>query len=95
MDRTAELLHSVKTIFIADVLGPKEDLDLSTILKTKKFALMVDETTDRNTNKQLVILVRVFTEGTIRTKFLDMPICNLATAADLFAAIDNCFKYVK
>lgn len=80
--------------FVLEVLGPNEDKEITKLLQEKKFALMVDETTDRNTDKQLAILVRVVDGDRVRTKFLDMPICNLSTAADLFHAIDNCFKYV-
>lgn len=88
MDRTVELIVVVIAMqillnnnilhqyihCIAEVLGPKEDADLSELLRTRQFSLMVDETTDRNAEKQLVILVRVLTEGSIKTKFLDMPI---------------------
>lgn len=53
---------------------------------------MVDETTDRKTDKQLVILVRLVDEGKISTRFLDMPICNLGTAEDIFHTIDKVFR---
>ena len=52
---------------------------------------MVDETTDRNVDKQLVILARVFVNNDVVTKFIHMPICNLSTAEDLFGAIDKVF----
>ena len=57
-----------------------------------KFALMVDKSTDKNCEKQLVILVRVADGDGISTKFLDMPTCNLSKAEDLFQAIDQCFR---
>lgn len=80
-----------KCMFI-EVLGPQQERRLVDILKSQKFSLMVDESTDRNTDKQLVILARVFTDGGVSNKFIDMPVCNLGTAADIFGVIDRCFR---
>ena len=55
---------------------------------------MVDETIDRGTDKQFVILARVENdrEGKITTMFIDMPICNLGTAQDLCDVIDKSLR---
>ena len=55
---------------------------------------MVDEMTDRNVDKQLVILAIVFIEDKVSTKLLDTPTRNLSTAGDLFMAIDTIFRLV-
>ena len=52
---------------------------------------MVDGTTDRNVDKQLVILAWVFVNKDVVTKFIHIRICNLSTAEDLFGAIDKVF----
>lgn len=62
------------------------------LCQTRHFGLMVDETTDRKTDKQLVVLARVYTTSTVETKFLDMPVCNDGTAAGLFQAIDGVLR---
>lgn len=54
---------------------------------------MIDETTDRKTDKQLVILARAFQDDDVSTRFLGMPVCNLSTAEDLFKAVDSCLRY--
>lgn len=79
-------------LFIEEVLGPKQEEDLIKLLKENKFSLMVDESTDRNTDKQVVILTRVFCESQIVTKFVDMPTCNLGSAEDLFGVINKSFR---
>ena len=55
---------------------------------------MVDEMTDRNVDKQLVILAIVLIEDKVSTKLLDTPTRNLSTAGDLFMAIDTIFRLV-
>lgn len=62
------------------------------LLQKNRFGLMLDESNDRGTNKQLVILARVFDgEFGVKTKFVDMPICNEGTASNLFKTIDKVF----
>ena len=55
---------------------------------------MVDEMTDRNVDKQLVILAIVLIEDKVSTKLLDTPTRNLSTAGDLFMAIDTIFRLI-
>ena len=49
---------------------------------------MMDESNDK-TDKSYIILVRVFDSGVgdVHTRFLDMPIVNVATARKLFDAL--------
>ena len=54
------------------------------------FSIMMDESNDK-TDKSCIILVRVLDPilGDIRTRFLDMPIVNIGTAANLFRALKS------
>ena len=54
------------------------------------FSVMVDESTDRNTDKRLAILVRYF-EGETHTRLLDMPVCNFGTGQEIFDCMDGVF----
>ena len=51
---------------------------------------MIDESNDRGDKKSVSILVRIYEQGVfkIKTYFLAMLICNIATSEDLF----NCVK---
>jgi hypothetical protein len=54
---------------------------------------MIDETTDRNKDKQLVVLARIFDEEKdVETLFLNMPVCNASTAEDLFRAMSRAMR---
>ena len=55
------------------------------------FSVMVDESTDRNTDKRLAILVRYF-EGETHTRLLDMPVCNFGTGQEIFDCMDGVFR---
>ena len=46
---------------------------------------------ESKTDKSCIILVSVFDPevGDVRTRFLDMPVVNVATAADLFDALKS------
>ena len=52
------------------------------------FSLLMDESNDK-TNKSCIILARVLDSqvGDVRTRFLDMPVVNVGTAANLFRAL--------
>lgn len=57
---------------------------------------MLDESNDRGDNKQLVILARVYDVklSSVKTKFIDMPICNSGTGQNLFDTVDQVFRLV-
>ena len=50
---------------------------------------MCDASYDKVDNKTFALLVRVFDEKVcaVRSRFLDMPICNVGTVEKLFCAI--------
>jgi hypothetical protein len=71
----------------------------STLLSEKlcqstRFGLMIDETTDRHVDKQLIILARVFDPdcSQLKSLYLDMPVCNQGTADAVFTAIDESLR---
>lgn len=72
--------------------GPTYCQKIFDICANSKFGLLCDETTDRGTDKRLVILARVYDDGNVSTRFIDMPICNLSTADDLFTALDKSLR---
>ena len=52
------------------------------------YSIMIDESNDKE-DKSCIILVRVLDAevGNVKTRFLDMPIVNIGTAANLFSAL--------
>lgn len=83
----------VVNIFIAEALAPHEDQYVTELLQKQPFGLMLDESSDRGTNKQLVILARVYdpSQKKVQSKFIDMPICNVGTGENLFNTVDKVF----
>ena len=60
----------------------------SITMSSAPFSLMMDESNDK-TDKSCIILLRLLDPqlGEVRTRFLDMPIVNIGTAANLFEAL--------
>ena len=65
--------------------------DVVQTCRSQPFTLMCDESNAYGNDKCFVILVRVFDDnlGSTQTRFLDMPIVNSGTAANLFLAFDQ------
>ena len=63
--------------------------------KTGPFSLMVDESNDKKSDKRLGMLVRYFDDGLGRsvTRLLDLPVCNLGKAEDIFGKINSTLRY--
>ena len=61
--------------------------------KSGTFALMVDESNDKKSDKRLGMLVRFYDAdlGQTVTRLLDLPVCNRGKAHDIFATIDQTF----
>ena len=59
--------------------------------RSQPFTIMCDKSNNYGNDKCFVILVRVFDDnlGSTQTRFLDMPIVNIGTAANLFLALDQ------
>ena len=64
--------------------------------KTQPFTILCDESNARDYDKLFAILVRVFEEElrSVKTRFLNMPVVNVGTGANLYAAFDKCLRYL-
>ena len=60
-------------------------------MQRESFFILCDEGNDAD-DKNFAILVRLWDEdlGKPMTQFLDMPVCNIGTADNLFSHIDTC-----
>ena len=69
--------HAMETVVSAAQEGP--------------VTIMVDESNKRSDDKACAILVRMFDPNTLRVenRFLDMPICNVPNAANLFSVVES------
>ena len=56
------------------------------------YSIMIDESTDRNTDKRLAVLVRFFDTTRAHTRILDMPDCNGGTAKEIFDTLDGVLR---
>ena len=77
------------TAIVKTALAPNF-LDKVISSMSSPFSLMMDESNDK-TDKSCIILVKILdsTVGDIRTRFLDMPVVNVGTAANLFRALKS------
>ncbi|KAJ4946593.1 hypothetical protein JOQ06_024257 [Pogonophryne albipinna] len=66
------------TQIVKGAIAPALDKEVTELCQKQPFGLMCDEGTNRSTEKEFAILVRVFEEDTLVTKFLHMPVCNIA-----------------
>lgn len=78
---------------IRPVFGKHFSDELCTSLRERLFSVIIDETTDRSTTKQLCILVQYFDENSLRSSFLDLIEVHSSTAQGIFAAIKQCFSF--
>jgi len=74
-------------------LAPSFDDEVTKLCQNEKFSVMIDESNDQGDNKSMAVLVRVYdqTIQRVSTKFLGLPTCNIATAENLFQAINQVF----
>ena len=77
------------TAIVKEALAPHY-LEKTVQSMSNPFSLLIDESNDK-TDKSCIILVRTLDEelGDVCTRFLDMPVVNVGTAADLFAALKS------
>ena len=86
-------LHRSKcTKILTNVVAPALKEELVADIKGKKFALIVDDSTDVATMKQLCVIVRYYSdfEKKIVTAFVDLISVVHTRADDLFNAIKDC-----
>ena len=85
------------TMIVKKALAPRCDAKVVQLCQSHKFSLLTDESNDQGGEKTLAILVKVFDPEIARavTRFVDIPICNIGTGANIFEQIDNCFRYLQ
>ena len=88
-------IHRTKcTKILTSVVSPALKEELIADVKGKRFSLIVDETTDVSTAKQLCVLIRYYSniERKIVTAFVGLVTVVHACADDLFNAIRDCLR---
>ena len=80
------------TIIIKSAIAPVLDSNVTALCKERPYLLMIDESNDRGGEKLLAILVCVFDDavGTAVTRLIDIPACNVSTAAAIYEKIIEC-----
>lgn len=76
---------------IRQVFGKHFCTELSTTLSECLFSVIIDETTDRSTIKQMSVIVQYFHDGKFQHSFLDLIEVNDSSANGLFNALRECF----
>ena len=84
------------TMIVKKALAPRLDANVVQLCQNQKFSLLTDESNDEGGKKTLTILVKVFNPEIARavTRFVDIPICNIGTGANIFETIDTYFRYL-
>ena len=79
---------------VTEALAPNEQECTIKYAKAGPIAVMVDESNDIQNDKGCAIVLRVINTDMVcvQNRFLDMPVCNRATGANLFEVIDVCMK---
>ena len=88
-------IHRTKcTKILTNIVSPALKEELIADVSGKKFSLIVDETTDVSTAKQLCVIIRYYSnvEKKIVTAFVDLVTVVHACADDLFNAIRDCLR---
>ena len=77
---------------IRQVFGKYFMSQVCEILRERMFSVIIDETTDRSTSKQMSVIVQVFREEKVQSLFLDIIEVTDSSAKGLFTAIKDCFE---
>lgn len=77
---------------IRQVFGNHLVSDLCAVLRERMFAVIVDETTDRSTTKQMTIICQYYENCHMKDSFLDMVEVHDSSARGLFQSLKQCFS---
>ena len=79
------------TAFVTHAMAPAADDAVSKACGSQPFSIMCDGGNDQFEKKYFGIMVRYWDEtcGKVVTRFLDMPVCNIATSQLLFNALEE------
>lgn len=70
------------------------EYELAKTCRSQPFSLMCDESNNRKTDKEFVILTRLYDEATLQvaTRFLEMPTCNVGNAENLYEKLSEALR---
>uniref|UniRef100_A0A8C6LN13 Uncharacterized LOC107389530 n=1 Tax=Nothobranchius furzeri TaxID=105023 RepID=A0A8C6LN13_NOTFU len=82
------------TQLIKGAIVAELDDELARTCRSQPFSLMCDESNNRKTDKEFVILTRLYDEATLQvaTKFMEMPICNVGNAENLYEKLSEALR---
>nr|XP_054588381.1 uncharacterized protein LOC129153197 [Nothobranchius furzeri] len=82
------------TQLIKGAIAAELDDELARTCRSQPFSLMCDESNNRKTDKEFVILTRLYDEATLEvaTKFMEMPICNVGNAENLYEKLSEALR---
>ncbi|XP_059397935.1 uncharacterized protein LOC132130252 [Carassius carassius] len=82
------------TQIIKGAIAAELEDELAKTRRSQPFSLMCDESNNRKTDKEFVILTRLYDEDTLQvtTRFLEMPICNVGNAENLYVKLNEALR---
>ena len=82
------------TAIVNHTLAPEADEIVTKACRNGPFSILCDGGNDKLDKKYFAVMVRYWDVKTCRTvvRFLEMPVCNIATAQALFDALDGVFQ---
>ncbi|XP_030752333.1 uncharacterized protein LOC115879579 [Sitophilus oryzae] len=75
------------TSIVKNIIGKLSSKNIYDILKSVKFSLIIDESTDLSTTKHLVLICRYFDGNQIRDRFLTLIAMKSSKAVDIYREI--------
>ena len=86
--------HTKTTCIIKGALAPTVCERLFCSVSLQPFSMLVEESNDHTCEKEAAILVQVWDQETKRvaTTFLQMPVCNIPTAENIFATVEETLR---
>ena len=87
--------HTKCTQILKQAIAPDLYETLIKRCQSQPFTLLCDESNDRGVDKCFAVLVRILEEESrsVKTRFIDMPVVNVGTGANLDAALDKILRY--
>lgn len=88
------ILILITFILCAGAIAVELDEHVTETLQTQPFSLLCDESNNIKHSKEFVIMARVYdeTEMQVATRFVDMPVCNMGTAENLYANLESTLR---
>ncbi|RXN02294.1 AC9 transposase [Labeo rohita] len=82
------------TQHIKGAIAAELEDELAKTCRSQPFSLMCDESNNRKTDKEFVILTRLYDEATLQvaTRFLEMPTCNVGNAENLYGKLSEALR---